>query len=211
MNLRSAGTALSVSLCLLLAGCGGLPAIPGAEPSTTASAPTATAPEVVPPTEVRVASIDASSPLVATHLNPDGTAEVPPVDQPLQASYLDWADTIENQRPLVVYGHVNGRDAKHRSVPGVFAKLSRVKPGDEVVVAYANGSSRTYRITNVQQVSKHADPAKNDPGFPTAAVYDATPKPTIRLVTCTGPFDSSARSYVDNFIAYGELKDQEAA
>jgi hypothetical protein len=185
---------------VLLAGCG-LPSPRGADAPAASSAPVTAvsrpAPVVIPPTEVFVPSIGARSALVATGLNPDGTAEVPPVDQPLQASYLDWADEMEGEYPLVVYGHVNGR-VDGRSAPGVFARLNRVRAGDEVLVTRADGHVETYVIETVEKVDKDA--------FPTRRVYDIGPGKQIRLVTCDGTFDRAARSYTDNFIAYGRLR-----
>jgi hypothetical protein len=36
--------------------------------------------------------------------------------------------------------------------------------------------------------------------FPTDLVYAPTPGPELRLVTCGGAFDHTARSYLDNVI-----------
>lgn len=193
----------AVSLALL-AGCG-LPPIPGAEPSPAPSGPTAVAPAVVPPTAVNIPALKARSTLVALGLNPDQTLEVPPVDQPLQAGYLDWSDDIEPTRPLVIAAHVDGctvplkagkcPSGKHG--PGLFQKLKTLKPGDRVEVERADGTRNVYEITKVDQVPKGA--------FPTRAVYDPTDRPSIRLITCGGDFDPVKRSYVDNYVAYGEI------
>lgn len=175
---------------VLLAGCS-LPALPG--PSVPPAPPAAvTGPPA--PTSVAVERLGVRSTLIPTGQNPDGTAEVPPVDQPQQASFLDWAEDQVAARPLVIYGHINGR-VDGKSVPGVFAKLDQIKPGDTVVVSYADGSAVTYLIKRVRQVPKT--------GFPTQEVYDSAPG-QIRLVTCDGTFDRAARSYRDNFIVFGE-------
>ena len=39
-------------------------------------------------------------------------------------------------------------------------------------------------------------------GFPTLDVYGDTAGPELRLITCGGPFDASARSYVDNIVVF---------
>jgi hypothetical protein len=195
----------AVALLLgLVAGCAALPPIPGSGSAAgTSGAVAPAAPAAPAPQSVQIPTIKVSSSLVPTGLNPDGTAQTPPVDQPEQASYLKWAAS-QKGRPLVIYGHVNGVTAAGKHVPGVFTALHTLKPGAQVTVGMADGKVATYRVTKVQQVSKHADPARNDPGFPTKAVYDPTPKPEIRLVTCGGAFDAKARSYVDNFIVFGE-------
>lgn len=175
---------------VLLAGCS-LPALPG--PSTPPVPPAAAA-DLPVPTSVAIERLGVRSTLVPTGQNPDGTAEVPPVDQPQQASFLDWSDDQTAARPLVVYGHINGvTNGKH--VPGVFSKLDQVRPGDIVVVGFDDGPAVTYMIKRVRQVAKVA--------FPTAEVYDPAPG-QIRLVTCDGAFDRAAGRYLDNFIAFGE-------
>lgn len=182
--------ALIVALGLaLLAGCS-LPALPG--PSAP-PAPPATVADPPAPTSVAIERLGVRSSLVPTGQNPDGTAEVAPVDQPQQASFLDWADD-QADRPLVIYGHVNGlTNGKH--VPGVFSKLDQIRPGDTVAVGYDDGSVVTWVIKRVRQVPKT--------GFPTQEVYDPVPG-QIRLVTCDGAFDHAAGRYLDNFIAFGE-------
>jgi len=41
--------------------------------------------------------------------------------------------------------------------------------------------------------------------FPTEAVYGPTSGPELRLVTCGGTFDRSARSYDDNVVVDAAL------
>jgi hypothetical protein len=189
-----------LALSLALAGCASTPLVAGSP--TAVSAPTTTPAAdpgvVVPPTEIRIPSIGASSTLTGTGLNPDGTAEVPPVDEPLQASYLDWSDEIELERPLVVYGHVNGRGPGGKSVPGVFARLDQVRPGAEVQVTRADGAVEVYVVSAVESISKAS--------FPTDKVYDIVNKPAVRIITCTGLFDPVAGHYKDNYIVYAEAK-----
>jgi hypothetical protein len=42
--------------------------------------------------------------------------------------------------------------------------------------------------------------------FPTHQVYDKTPEPTLRLITCGGIFDDSIGHYRDNIVAYATRK-----
>jgi hypothetical protein len=41
--------------------------------------------------------------------------------------------------------------------------------------------------------------------FPTLDVYGNTSGPELRLITCGGPFDSAAGSYVDNVVVFARL------
>ena len=92
--------------------------------------------------------------------------------------------------PAVILGHIDS--AAHG--PSVFYELSRLRPLDEFTVTRADGRTVTYKVNSVRQYPKDA--------FPTLEVYGPTPRPEMRLITCGGPFDSSARSYLDNTIVY---------
>jgi hypothetical protein len=43
-------------------------------------------------------------------------------------------------------------------------------------------------------------------GFPTQRVYGKTRLPTLRLVTCGGPFNEATGHYRDNLIVYATRK-----
>jgi hypothetical protein len=81
------------------------------------------------------------------------------------------------------------------SGPGVFFRLSQLRPGDRVYVTRADGTTVEFRVTLVQADLK-AD-------FPTQAVYAATADPELRLITCGGAFDYQAGHYLSNVIVYG--------
>ena len=164
----------------VLAGCSGAP---------NAAVPVPL-PVEAPPAAVDVPAIGAHSTLIGLGLNPDGTVQVPPVRTPLQAGYIRVAPQRPGVAPLVVLAHVDGDGH-----PGLFAHLKQVKPGDQVRVSWADGTTRTYTVTRVQETPKAA--------FPTEAVYGATPTREIRLVTCGGPFDQAKHSYTDSEIVYG--------
>ncbi|WP_308279954.1 class F sortase [Pseudonocardia oceani] len=145
------------------------------------------------PIAVRVPSIAAESSLVATGFNPDGTAEVPPVDQPRQASWFEPGVEPGDVGPAVIYGHVSGRDGG-ASVPGVFARLAGLGPGDLIETDRSDGVTLRWEVTVVETYDKSR--------FPSASVYGDTDGPELRLVTCGGRFDAAARSYESNVVAY---------
>jgi hypothetical protein len=188
--------AVLVAAVLVLAGCGSLadplPVISPSPPPTPVVL-------VAEPTAVRIPALNVSSSLTRTGLNPDQTIEVPPVTEPMQASWFD-----EGGRPgmagypAVVLGHVSGRPAgATRSVPGVFARLGELKPGDGVFVDRADGSVAKFVVERVELFPKDT--------FPTDAVYDDTAAPTLRLITCGGEFDSAAHSYRSNIVVFARL------
>jgi hypothetical protein len=183
----------------VLAGCSSEPSA-GPDDGPTLSAPQIVGGPVTPipplaasdPTEVRIDSINADSKLVALGLNPDQTVATPPVSQPLQASWYKLGPTPGAVGPAVILGHINGNGQQ-----GIFSRLHEVKPGDQVKVSRADGSTALFTVTKLEQAPKSA--------FPTVAVYGDTPGAELRLITCGGSFDKSKRSYVDNIIVFASL------
>jgi hypothetical protein len=141
------------------------------------------------PVALDIPAIGVHSSLLELGLNPDGTVEVPPLGSP-EAGWYENSPTPGEIGPAVLLGHVDSA----RTGPGVFYDLRSLLPGDEVRVARADGSTAAFRVDRVENYPKAA--------FPTAAVYGDIDHPGLRLITCGGAFDATARSYVDNIVVY---------
>lgn len=150
------------------------------------------------PTRVSVPSVGAESSLIPTGLEPDGSLEVPPVSDPMQASWFDASPTPGEVGPSVVLGHVNGNGQ-----PGIFAELNRVVAGAEVIVDRADGQRAVFQVSRVETIPKES--------FPTDSVYNDTANPQLRLITCGGDYDRAERSYGSNVIVYADLLDVQGA
>jgi Sortase domain len=177
---------------------GPLQAVPVAPPAPVAAPQDAPAPRAAAPvgtsspTRVRVPAIAADSSLVPVGLDARNRVDVPPVSQPMQAAWFSRSPTPGAVGPAVVLGHVNGNGRR-----GVFADLSRVRPGQEIEVDRADGRTAVFTVYRVTTVPKNA--------FPTTEVYGNTPDAQIRLVTCGGELDESQHSYLSNVIVYATL------
>lgn len=95
--------------------------------------------------------------------------------------------------PAVLEGHVDSTKGA-----AVFYALRLLKHGDEIQVAREDRSNVVFVVDRLASYPKN--------NFPTHAVYGPTDKPTLRLITCTGSFDTSRRSYRDNLVVYAHLK-----
>jgi sortase (surface protein transpeptidase) len=144
------------------------------------------------PVSLEIPKINASSSLMSLGLNPDRTVEVPPVSNPMQAGWYRNGPTPGEIGPAVLLGHVDG---DHRA--GIFFRLHELSPDDEVRVRREDGTTARFSVRRVDLVPKNA--------FPTEAVYGDTADAQLRLITCGGAFDRSARSYVSNVIVYATL------
>jgi sortase (surface protein transpeptidase) len=144
------------------------------------------------PVSIDIPKIGAHSSLVPLGLNPDNTVQVPPVTTPLQAGWYTYAPTPGETGPAVGLGHVDGNHQK-----GIFFRLKELAAGDRVSIARKDGSTASFEVTKVHQVPKK--------DFEGEGVYDDTPGPELRLITCGGVFDRSAHNYVDNIVVYARL------
>jgi sortase family protein len=145
------------------------------------------------PTELWIPRIEARSSLISLGLNKDGTVEVPPVAEAMQAGWYSLSATPGEAGPAVILGHVDGNRK-----PGIFYRLRELVPGDDVEISRMDGSVARFVVRKVSQVPKAQ--------FPTEAVYGDTTDPELRLITCGGRFDRATHSYFDNIIVYATLR-----
>lgn len=190
---------------LALAGCGGTTDYP------STGAPTGAVPEppavervVVEqplPTRITIPAIGAESTLVGLGTNPDGSMTVPPVEKPELASWYDLGVRPGATGAAVVLGHISGRPAgATKSIPGVFADLADLKPGNDINIERDDGSVLTFRVSAVETHRK------ND--FPTIAVFGDVATPQVRLISCGGVLGTTAtgaRSFDSNIIVFASL------
>jgi hypothetical protein len=149
-----------------------------------------TYPTVAAPVRLRIPALRVDSSVQRLGLQPDGTIAVPKRTD--VAGWYEHGPRPGQPGPAVILGHVDSHTG-----PGIFIKLSTVRPGTLVRVDLADGSTVMFRVTRVERVSKTR--------FPTDLVYAPTLDPTLRLVTCGGSFDHTRGSYRDNVIAFADL------
>ena len=170
------------------------PATPPGEPSDSAPAEIepATATTATNPVGLHVPSIGLREELIDLAIQDDGTLEPP----------ADWDDVgwfAEGPRPgapgpTVFAGHVDSTTG-----PAVFYRVLELSPGDDVEVTSADGSVQTYRVERVE------DHPKDD--FPTRDVFSGTLDDELRLITCTGEFDTTDQRHLDNRVVFATATD----
>lgn len=169
--------------------------VPAASPEPMAAATTAAAgaAAVLPasrPVRLQIPAIGVDSSLLDLGLQDDGTMQVPP--DAAEAGWYTGAPTPGELGPAIIVAHVDWAGEL-----GVFYYLRDLQPGDEISVTRDDGSVALFRATSIQQFEKSQ--------FPTDAVYGNIDHAGLRLITCGGEFDSQARSYLDNIIAFADL------
>lgn len=160
-----------------------------APPPGQATKPSTESPAESPaePDRLIVPSLGLDEQLIDLGLAADGGMEVP--QDPSRVGWFTWGGRPGGPGPTVVAGHVDSDLG-----PAVFFRLTELQPGDEVQVHSADGQAVTYVVDHA------ADYPKGE--FPTEEVFGATASDQLRLITCTGSWDSLAASYSDNRVVY---------
>jgi LPXTG-site transpeptidase (sortase) family protein len=204
---KALSTVVVVALAALAAGCGGdtvaSPSAATAEPTVSASAPTAApvervvtrsgllsdleVPTVEPPVALRIPELGINAWTIPVGVDSQDRYDVPSADT------IGWykfgpAPGAEGSSVLAAHVAYNG-------VRGVFADLGSLKPGATVEVDSAEGTT-TFRVVDVVSVAK-ADLAG-------IGAFDRDGKSLLRLVTCGGEFDEQNREYSDNVVVTAE-------
>lgn len=90
----------------------------------------------------------------------------------------------------------------HRGLPGsplVFGSLSRLAPGDRVVVIAVDGTARSFAVTRSASWPAAAHP----PGL-----FATEGPPRLSLITCTGQYLPASASYTDRVIVEADAVSQ---
>jgi hypothetical protein len=144
------------------------------------------------PARLQIATIGVNAPFTDLALGPTGQLNAPPAnDNNLVGWYKDGVAPGERGAAIVA-GHVDTMTG-----PAVFLQLRYLKPGAEVDITRADGSVATFKVDSVEQFSK----AK----FPDVRVYADTNTAQLRLITCGGTYNKTAKDYEDNVVAFAHL------
>lgn len=159
--------------------------------------PALSPPAPMPPSQpvgIDIPDIDVHAPVSPLGLNPDGTIAVQ-APGPLYdtAGWYRYSPTPGEVGPAVIDGHL---DSAHDG-PAVFFRLGELRPGQQIDVHRADGSTAVFTITAVAAYTKYA--------FPTSAVYGNLDHPGLRLITCGGPIEAATGHYRDNTVVFATL------
>ncbi|MEV0324419.1 class F sortase [Streptomyces sp. NPDC050658] len=192
-----AAAALTAALGAGLIACGqgsGSSPAPDVKVSNAAAAPAARTPaplEKSRPTGLRIptAGVDATS-MLDLGVGADGALDVPPADKADEPGWWTGGVTPGEKGAAVLVAHYDTAKG-----PALMKDVAKVRMGDTIEVPRADGSTATFEVREIQQVSKE--------DFPTHKVYGATDRPELRLLTCGGPIRDGHRT--DNIILYADL------
>lgn len=139
------------------------------------------------PVSLTIPSIGVQANIIHLGLTASGELQVP--TSTAAAGWYTGSPRPGATGSSVIVGHIDSK-----SGPGVFYRLSSLRPGDRVYVRRADGTLATFRVTKLEQYAKAS--------FPASDVYGPVPDAELRLVTCGGTFDPQAGSYLSNTVVY---------
>ena len=94
----------------------------------------------------------------------------------------------------VIAGHLDSPTG-----PAVFYDLSKLQPGDSIVVTNEQGNILEFIVEYIEQYK--------DVSFPIQKVFnDADNKKRLNLITCAGTFSRSRSVYSDRLVVFASLK-----
>lgn len=79
----------------------------------------------------------------------------------------------------------------------VFVGLGELAKGDVFHVDRADGRRASFVVDSVETFDKG--------DFPSRRVYADTATAQVRLITCAGDYDRTARDYTDNLVVFAHL------
>lgn len=164
------------------------PGTPAAAPTPALAAPSPGMARSVP-IRLRIPAIGVDSTLMGLGLTPENTLETPPAAFP--AGWFTGAPTPGEIGPAIIVGHVR------YVTPGVFARLTELRPSDQIFVKRKDGSTATFRVTRLAHFAKAR--------FPTKKVYGNIDHAGLRLITCGG-LDAATNVFDENVVVFADLE-----
>ncbi len=146
----------------------------------------------VRPVRLDIPAIAVHSTLLQLGLQDDGEIEVPPLARAQTAGWYQHSPAPGDIGPAVIVGHVDSDLG-----PAVFYRLASLRTGDLIRIERTDNQVAEFRVQRVRSYPKDR--------FPTAEVYGRIRHAGLRLITCSGPYISSAGGYQDNTVVYATL------
>jgi hypothetical protein len=169
-----------------------IPAGVGTSAPLPVTAPTAAPLARSAPVRIEIPILHVSAPVMRLGVAAGGSIQVPPLGNHDLAGWYDRSVTPGQRGSSVILGHVDSFTGV-----SVFFSIKTLRPGNRIDVVRANGSTAVFTVDGVQKVVKSV--------FPASEVYGNVSFPSLRLVTCGGPFDTTTRQYLDNVVVYAHL------
>lgn len=163
-------------------------ALPTPSTAPAVETPPAQPPFTPPPLRLELPDVELSAPIVPVSVDTDGELGIP--DDPQQLGW--WAAGAAPTQPagnVVLVGHLDSAEFGR----GLFARLPDVPMGAVATVVTSDGIGHDYVIEARRTYPRYEVPPE---------VFDPAGARGLVLITCTGPYDRSHRSYRDTLVLW---------
>ncbi|MFD6434981.1 class F sortase [Streptomyces venezuelae] len=146
------------------------------------------------PERVDVPALKVRAPVTSRGLDGDGAIDPPSFAESDTVGWYGGGTRPGAPGAALFVGHVDTETER-----AVFYDLSTLRPGEKVEVARTDGRTAEFTVEDVQVVTRERFDAK--------AAYGPHEdgRAELRLITCGGTFDKSARTYTANVIVSAYL------
>jgi LPXTG-site transpeptidase (sortase) family protein len=142
------------------------------------------------PVRLQIPAIQVDAALEYVGLTPQGAVGVP--TDPANAAWYDLGPQPGDVGSAVITGHINW----YYGAVGVFANLSKVKPGDKIIVQDVNGAAISFVVRESRVYDAAADAVD---------VFSSTDgKAHLNLITCDGVWVKSAKQYSERLVVFAD-------
>ncbi|MDH6451606.1 LPXTG-site transpeptidase (sortase) family protein [Streptomyces sp. SAI-126] len=144
------------------------------------------------PVRLLIPKISVDAPFTDLAIGPTGRLEPPPgYDTNLVGWHAKGVSPGEAGTAIIA-GHVDTATSA-----AVFVELGELRKGDLFHVDRADGRRASFRVDSVETFDKDR--------FPSRRVYADTDRAEVRLITCAGDYDRTAKDYTDNLVVFAHL------
>ncbi|WP_445061291.1 class F sortase [Streptomyces sp. SAS_260] len=144
------------------------------------------------PTRLLIPKIEVDAPFTELATDDSGRLEPPPADDVNMVGWYAKGVSPGERGAAIIAGHVDTKTSA-----AVFAGLSDLKKGDRFSVKRSDGRTATFTVDSSDTFEKD--------DFPDERVYADTPDAQVRLITCAGNYDRSAKDYTENLVVFAHL------
>ncbi|WP_330455842.1 class F sortase [Streptomyces sp. NBC_00820] len=144
------------------------------------------------PTRLRIPKITVDAPFTALVIGASGQLEPPPAGNTNLVGWYSKGVSPGEKGTSIIAGHVDTTTSA-----AVFANLDDLERGDRFSVERADGRTANFVVDSAETFEKD--------DFPSKRVYDDAARPEVRLITCAGDYDHSAKDYTENLVVFAHL------
>ncbi|MXM67715.1 class F sortase [Streptomyces sp. HUCO-GS316] len=144
------------------------------------------------PVRLLIPKISVDAPFTDLVIGPTGQLQPPPANDTNLVGWHAAGASPGEAGTAIIAGHVDTKTSA-----AVFVGLSQLKKGDAFSVARADRHTASFVVDSVEKFDKD--------NFPNERVYGDTPQAQVRLITCAGSYDRSAKDYTENLVVFAHL------